>query len=142
MADPSKVLASWRKKFLDSLAPETRKLISQANWDLYYGPIGDGAYGDPCDDPDSEFKGYPGFSAATHLISEALDSLPSTLYVDADCDQWQEREPEHERCEACEGEGCNDCNGRGGWEASGDWWRFEREDLKKEIVGQELLAYV
>ena len=139
----------WRAEHIDAA---TNKLINQAFFDLHFGPVGDGAYGDPAEG-DSDWAGYPGFSKACDLIQAALEDLPSVMYFDTDCDDWTSTEPRPERCEDCEGEGftngpsdetikCEPCDGRGCFEPSGDWYKFERHELKNIIVGKALAEYV
>ena len=140
--DPT--LNEWAKQWkTENLDEEMRRLIRQADFDLWYGPIRDG--GDPdCDE-------YPGFTEACDRIKDALRDLPRELYIDADFGDWSESEPEPERCEACDGQGkvtdgderkCEECSGCGCFEASGDWWRIEYREVVEVIVGQELGEYV
>lgn len=153
-----KLLADWSKKWKEeNLTPEVRKLISQANFDLWHGPVKNGAYGDPAEG-DEEWDSYPGFTKACSAITEALRALPSQLYLDTETDEVLTQEPESERCEDCQGEGsvtethpavqttravkCSNCNGQGGFEPSGDWWHAESREIRHAIVGKELSEYV
>ena len=155
-----RTLADWSKHWeKENLNEEIRKLINLADFDLHYGPVGS------CDDPvedefgnQNEWSKYPGFSSACYKIKEALQELPSQLYIDADVEQWQDSEPEPGACQTCDGEGtvgdddptheqvrkdkCPDCKGTGAWELFSDWWKVERADLVKKIVGKELSEYV
>lgn len=149
-------IAAWAKDWkAENIDEPTRRLIPLANFDLYHGPVGDGAYGDPADDDPEEWAGYPGFSKAADAIARALDALPSALFLDVDTGYCQESEPDPERCEDCDGSGettmwgdnvivvrCDACHGRGCFEASGEWYRLDRGELKRAIVGNELAQYV
>jgi len=153
-----KLLAEWAKKWKEeNLSKEVRKLISQADFDLWHGPVKDGAYGDPAEG-DEEWFSYPGFTKACEAIAVALQQLPSDLYLDTDSGETSEKEPEPERCETCKGEGsvavdrteewdehtgkCQDCNGRGSFDPAGEWWHAERREIRTAIVGKELSEYV
>jgi hypothetical protein len=153
-----KTLQEWATKWKsEHLTPEVVKLLSQANYDLWYGPINDGSFGDLAEG-DEELQKYPGFTTATRIIAQALTSIPSDLYVDADSGEVLDHAPEEEKCQSCDGEGtvgdddpthlqvrketCTDCNGRGAFEAPGDWWHVERPDILKVIVGKELSEYI
>ncbi len=137
-----RTLAAWGKTF--DLSPEIRTLIRQANDDLYDGPWGD--------------VGYPGFSTACRIIREALEDVPSSIYIDANSEMWQEEEPEPVKCEACDGQGtitighgddafdtmCDECKGAGCFGAYefSEWWKVERAELIEALVGKELAPYV
>jgi hypothetical protein len=153
-----KLLMEWAKKWkAEHLTPEVRKLISQANFDLYNGPVKDGAFGDPAEG-DEEWSSYPGFSKACKLIAEALNDLPSDLYLDTDSDFVSEIEPQPEKCQTCDGEGtvgdddptheqvrkdkCSDCDGRGSFDPAGEWYHAEPFEIRNAIVGKELSEYV
>lgn len=148
-----KVLEGWAKRWKDEhLTPQVRTLIAQANFDLYQGPINDGAVGDHAEN-DEELKKYPGFVTATRTIAQALTDLPSDLYLNTEMDEVLDHEPEWEKCEECKGEGhlidaegnqerCELCVGKGGFEPAGDWWHVEASDIRKAIVGGELSEYV
>jgi hypothetical protein len=140
-----KVLADWAREWsAENIDAATQKLINLATYDLYFGPVGDGAAGDPADG-DSDWDGWPGFSKACDAIEKVLRDLPRELYVDVDCGYWQEEEPRSEKCDACQenGETCEVCGGSGWidpiWE---NWMKLDRTELKKLIVGKELAEYV
>jgi hypothetical protein len=157
-----RAVAAWAKEWSqENLSEEVRKLINLTNYDLYFGPIGDGAWGDPALDDngnENEWAGYPGFVTATNRIQKELRELPSNLYLDVDTGLWQEKEPEPEKCQTCDGEGtvgdddpthqqvrkekCPDCDGRGGFEPYDDWYLLDRHDLIQALVGKELASYV
>ena len=146
-----KLLEEWSSKWKnENLSPEVCKLINQANQDIYYGPICDGAYGDPAID-DDDLKSYPGFITAIKLITQALKDIPSDLYLDTETGEVLEHEPKGEKCEACDGNGrtienedeiCPDCNGQCWFSPAGDWWHVERSDIRIALVGYELSNYV
>lgn len=148
-----KILKEWATKWkLENLSDKVRTLINQTNFDLYYGPINDGAVGDPAEE-DESLKKYPGFSEACDIITKALKDLPSELYLDVDTGEVLEREPEGEECEDCGGDGkitndegetitCDGCNGQGGFEACDDWSHVERREIRNAVVGKELSGYV
>ena len=152
-----RTIEAWAKEYLASLDAKTRKLISQANFDLYYGPVADGAVGDPATDDPEEWQGYPGFVSATRAIREALDDVPSTLYVDTDAECWFESEPGPDECGECSGQGevrdleaedpdddmreCPMCDGSGKVAPFlGSTYRVERRDLVRALLGSELAA--
>jgi len=141
-------LKKWVRTWRDEhLSEDVRKLIKQANYDLFYGPINDGAVGDPAEE-DEELAKYPGFTSACKQIRDAIDGLPSDLYIDTDSGEVRDSEPEAERCEACEGEGvvdgitCEECQGHGGFDPSGDWWHAERREIRACLLGTELVSYL
>lgn len=153
-----KTLQEWAKKWRqDNLTPEVIRLISQANYDLWHGPINDGSYGDPAEG-DEELKKYPGFAKAVDQIEDALKDLPSDLYLDTDSGEVSTKEPEGERCEDCQGEGsitenhpavetsravkCSACNGVGAFEPAGDWWHVDGMEIRKALFGKELAQYI
>lgn len=135
--------SAWKK---ENLSEDVVKLIKQANFDLFYGPINDGAVGDPAEG-DEDLAKYPGFTSACRQIRDAIDSLPSSLYVDEETDQVSESEPEVEKCTECDGQGgngtvCEGCNGAGGFEPAGTWVHLERREIRSLIVGSELVSYL
>lgn len=68
--------SAWRAEHLDD---ETRRLINQANFDLYHGP---------CQEDD-----WPGFVTACRKVKLALADLPRVLFVDSDSDSVTDSEP-------------------------------------------------
>lgn len=136
--------SAWKE---ENLSEDVRKLIKQANFDLFYGPINDGAVGDPAEG-DEDLAKYPGFTTACKQIRDAIDALPSSLYVDEETDEVRESEPEQETCGDCHGEGgngegiCEGCNGVGGFEPAGTWVHLERREIRSLIVGSELVSYL
>lgn len=152
-----RTLTDWAKQWeTENIDAQVRKLINLADFDLHYGPVSVHSY-----EPENEWSEYPGFISACDKIKEALHDLPSRLYIDAECEDWQTSEPEPTACETCHGRGevehymtddneighdvpikCNDCLGTGAWEVFGDYWQLERLDLVKKIVGKELSEYV
>lgn len=78
----NRVPESWAKEYKACLSDEIRQLISMANFDLYCGP--------GCND--SEY--WHGFSDACLKIRNALDDIPDQLWVDVDCENYSETEPE------------------------------------------------
>jgi len=157
-----RTIAAWAAAWTaENLSADEQKLVRQANFDLYCGPVGDHAYGDPADDDPNEWHSYPGFPKAVSAIGRALDSLPSELFLDLECETWCESEPDPDKCDECDGEGeiseelsaddgatvtclarCGACRGLGCFEPAGDWYRLDRGELKRAIVGSELAAYV
>lgn len=149
-----KFMTHWSKTWKeDNLSPEVQKLIRQANYDLYYGPV----MGE---------SDYPGFSKACSMIRDALENLPRTLYVDLDCEEAFEEEPDCIVCAVCGGDGkikkdtpfkllswsscedhttveCDNCSGNGSFGAYelGDWYKLEASEIRGYIVG-ELLCYI
>jgi hypothetical protein len=156
-----KILFDWARDWEnENLSPEVQRLISQARYDLYYGPVADGAFGDPAEDND-EWDTYPGFVSACKQITKALADLPSELYIDIQCGDVSENEPQNEKCESCDGQGrvdtgenlfedneegddveCENCRGIGCFEPAGEWFLVERKDIRKAILGSELAEYV
>jgi hypothetical protein len=152
-------LEQWAKVWKDEhLTEEVRRLITLAKYDLNFGPVGDGAFGDPAADPDSDWAGYLGFSRSCELIAQALEDLPSQLYVNNEYEDWSETEPDFtEECCECDGTGeyasddedvetsveCDNCNGEGEVDLPQDeWYLIERQDLRKAIVGKSLEEYL
>jgi len=72
-----KIIDDW---FDDQLDPRTKRLIQQANHDLYEGP--------------HSSPGYPGFERATRMIGQALDRFRTDLWLDQQSDMVQDSEPE------------------------------------------------
>jgi len=127
-------LKDWTKETKETLDAEVKKLISQANFDLYYGPSGGGL-----DDEDEDgTPAYPGFETACREIRRALSDLPSTVYVDEDSGCWTTTEPS---CWTCGG--CEECDGEDLCVLEpGPYVVYERKDLIRAIVGRELAEYV
>jgi hypothetical protein len=123
-------IKAWASETKAALPAEVRTLISQANFDLYYGPSGGGL-----DDEDST---YPGFTTACRRIREALsDAVPSTLYVDED-DCYSTTEPSAESCG-----GCEDCSGEDLCVVEPTAYAsVDRAVLVRALVGRELAGYV
>jgi hypothetical protein len=130
-----KTVKEWAKEWrTENLSPETQRLITLASFDLYFGPIGD---------VDDDGNPWPGFQKACEIIREAVEDVPSVLFVDDGAGYWQESEPESERCEECKGVGCETCNKQGyfdpPWE---DFYKLGRKELRELIVGKELAKYL
>jgi hypothetical protein len=140
-----RTVAAWAQQWkADNLDAKTIKLIMQANQDLYEGPF-------PSDED------YPGFITACRTIKAALQDIPSVLYIDTETETWQEKKPEGERCDQCQGIGaiemndsvlglvsekCAICWGLGCFDPIGDWWKANQKNLKIALVGKELASYV
>ena len=126
--------AAWRAQWAaENLDADTERLITQATYDLYFGPIGD-------DDEDA--PPYPGFETACDRIKLALRDLPSTLYLFDDWEDWSETEPEAHTCEECKGDGgpCDFCV-----DGSVDpepYYALDRSEVVRIVVGKELAEYV
>lgn len=163
-----KELQGWATEFRKTLLDETKRLIGQAKYDLWFGPSGGGLDdADPCDDcggvgawdgktcdtckGSGELGVYPGFEIACERICEALEDVPSVLFFDVQCGGWSEKEPSPDECQACSGTGffdgdedeCIDCRGEGSFEP--DWEAYvkiERPQLIVALVGKELAEYV
>jgi hypothetical protein len=145
MSAHNSILKEWAKKWSEeNLSTDILTLINQASFDLHNGPGGDPATND------EELVKYPGFITATRTIRQALQDLPSDLYIDTESDTVLDSPPQDEKCEGCNGQGrkteenfsCTDCGGRGCFDSPGDWWHVERHDILKAIVGGELLEYI
>jgi hypothetical protein len=130
-----RTLKAWAAEFLGTLSDETRNLIMSANRDLWEGPHAE--------------DGYPGFVRATLAIREALEDVPSTLWIDVGAEYWSTSEPKAEPCETCSGNGydsddqtCPDCTE--GWVEpfTEETYRVERRDLVRALVGKELAEYL
>ncbi len=67
---------------------DIERLVNLATSDLLWGPIGL--------DDDWERENYQGFQSACKRIKEYVDTLPSQLWVDIDCDCVMTREPQGE----------------------------------------------
>lgn len=134
----NRAVAEWAKETRAKLDERLRKLIGQANFDLYYGPSGGGL--DDTEE-DGETSPYPGFDTACRTIRTMLeDEIPSHIFVDEqDC--WWETEPVADECYGCEGAGCKDCDGSGSVEPE-PYAKVDRRALIQAIVGKELAGYV
>jgi hypothetical protein len=152
-----RTLEAWAKEYrAEHIPADVNRLINLATYDLYYGPVGDGAVGDPATDEhgqENEWAGYPGFVSATDKIKSALDDVPSRLFVDTGAECWSEREPGPDECSECNGTGttdhvtdddtCSFCDGSGKVEPFlEETYQVERHDLIGALVGKELAAYV
>ena len=139
--------ADWKNDYLNE---HVRTLIAQSTYELWYGPtIGDWE------------ETYPGFQSACIAILQALENLPSDLYINVEDGCWQEMAPDLIKCDTCDGEGeiilyhtddlnkedeidrtqCPACKGRGCFDAEG-WYKIDRQQLKEVVVGKELAQYV
>jgi hypothetical protein len=136
-----RTLAAWAKEYRAEHVPaDVQKLINLATYDLWHGPVGDGAVGDPALDEygqENEWAGYPGFVSATEKIGEVFDDVPSTLYVDTGAECWSEREPGPDECGECCGRGeiCTE-------PYLDDTYEVGRAQLVRAIVGKELAEYL
>jgi hypothetical protein len=138
-----KTLQEWAQEWKqEHLSEDVKKLIAQANFDLWYGSSG--LEGEDEEDP------YPGFTTATETISDALEDMPSSLYIDEQSDYVSDSEPEGDKCEGCEGMGtyddeeeskCLDCNGTGYIEPE-PYYLVERSDIRAALLGKELAPYI
>ena len=105
------------------LPEEIQMLITQATYDLYYGPWGV-----------EEIDGYiyPGFASACDQISDAVDEV-SDLYIDIQSGEAFEHEPEpwtdEETGEVVE-------------PYYEDWYHLDRKEVLKYLVGKELATYI
>jgi hypothetical protein len=76
-----KALDKWAKKELAKLPRKIRRLINQADFDLWYGP---------CQD-----KSWPGFITATKLIHAAIENIHcSDVWIDLQCEEIMTSEPQ------------------------------------------------
>jgi hypothetical protein len=114
---------------------DTLRLRNVANYDLYFGLVGDCV-----DEPAGIDDGwiYPGFSSACDTLRAYADELPSELWVDVDCDCVMENEPEEEDS------GETDENGEPiyyepVWESI---YHYDRRDILRAIFGRELPSYL
>jgi hypothetical protein len=140
-----RTLEAWAKEYRATLTPEIRSLIEGARQDLHFGP----AYGEKSD--------FPGFETATLKIREALEEIPSRLFIDTGAECWSEREPELDECGNCYAQGevenpdsetgekmaCPHCDGSGKVEPFlEETYQVERHDLIGALVGRELAGYL
>jgi hypothetical protein len=152
----TRTLKAWARQWEEEHHPkeekkvsEFRRMVNLATWDLYYGPIGDGSFGDPTVDIDgneNEWSGYPGFTSALDKIKVGLESVPSQLWIDNIAEDWQETEPQATLCDVCaddtddsECDFCVDGMVEPFWE---DYTVVDRKDLLEAILGKELPAYL
>jgi hypothetical protein len=134
-----KALQEWAQEWKqEHLSEDIKQLISQANMDLWHGPFW------------GEEDAYPGFVPACKEISQALEDMPSSLYIDEQSDYVSDSEPEGDKCDGCSGEGtyddeeeskCLDCNGTGYIEPE-PYYLVERADIRAALVGKELAPYI
>jgi hypothetical protein len=141
-----RTLAAWAKEYRETLDPSIVKLIEGAKQDLHFGP----AYGEESD--------FPGFETATCKIREALEDMPSVLYVDTGAECWSESESGPDECGNCYAQGtvadedsedesakveCPCCNGTGKTEPFlEETYQVERHDLIGALVGRDLAGYL
>jgi hypothetical protein len=111
-------LKAYAKAKIDDLDWYVQRLITVANYDLYFGPV-------PERFQEDEFV-YPGFSMAVDKIKEALDDI-GEIYVDDEAELWTETKPSDTE---------NDDEGL-------EYRYFvSRKDCIKAIVGKELAEYL
>ena len=156
-------LETWAKEWRETnVTPDVQRLINLASYDLYYGPACASDVADPPTDEfgnENEWSGFS-FERACIAIKNALEDLPSVLYVEDGGDCWSESEPESEECENCDGTGktavshcdhcgadtstvCDTCDGEGRLDPGLEFFtKYERRELKRAIVGRELAEYV
>lgn len=109
-----RTLEAWGKETRSNLEPKVLDLIRGANWDLYNGPLS-------VEDAEAQgIKDWPGFGKATEQIREALDDVRE-MFVDTESETWSTSEPE---------------------DYGFGYWRVERRDLLRALVGRELVEYV
>lgn len=115
------------------ISPDTIRLISQARYDLFYGPI----YPDA--DENSAFYGviedqekYPGFSKAVEQISTALDNCIGDIYVDVFSGGWSSSAPEP----------WEDEDGEIIEPTYEDFVHVSVNDIRKHLLGSDLASYV
>ena len=124
-----RVLEGWAKDYRkEHFTPEVAKALRLANYDLHFGPP---CQSDCCAEPTDEYGNeneWSGFSfeKACIAIKEALQDLPSKLYIDVMCEDYSTSLPEQEECSECndgmirndEGDEikCSNCNGEGVFE--------------------------
>lgn len=79
MSEQGKADAFVRTRVREKLSPRVRKLIAQANFDLYHGPS-------------ARSKSYPGFTAACERLGGILDMV-GELWVDPHLEWLSRKEP-------------------------------------------------
>jgi hypothetical protein len=132
MARMKDYLAAWVKDYREAMSRELHDLITMAKMDLYFGPY----YEE--DDPERPTK-WPGFITACKRIYDALDDIPSRIWVaeyDPEC--WQDLEPDTCAHECGEEPPDGMCNGA----HYGDFYQFDRAQLIEALLGKELIHYV
>ena len=103
------------------LDKDIQRLISLCTFDLYFGPLGD---------TDDDGQPWPGFCASLDLIKQGLPDI-SDLWIDVQCDEVYETEPEgHEE----DGEWYEPF-----WE---DWYSVDMQEVLNILVGKELAKYL
>jgi len=143
----------YRKQHFDA---EVAKAVRLANYDLHFGPPCASDCCAPATDEHGNENEWSGFSfeEACIAIKEALEDLPSKLYIDVMCEDYSDSEPQYEDCPVCDKSGmtvndegdeikCDNCNGEGIFEPDYEnIYEVERLQLIKAIVGKELSNYV
>lgn len=107
------------------LTPRIRRLISAANFDLYYGPTPEG------EDIDNTGEIYPGFCKALDEIKDSLEEVDE-LWIDIDCGSYSTKEPE----------GYTDEEGNYEEPFWDSIYHLERKEVLQHIVGKELQSYL
>src|SRR5690348_1554932 len=108
-------------EYCNNISPSVKRLIRLCNGDLYNGPLYYDKDGNSvlwCDEGAKPFN----FVRACNIISNYLDKKLEEQYVDMDCDCFVSRDEAEENY--------------------GDYVLYELKDLKKEILGRELVNYV
>lgn len=129
----AKLVRAWAAP---RLGETFQDLANMAHADLWYGPYQASDYAEEC--PDRKTV-WTGFQRATHELASMLDTLPSKIWVDIDCEWVSEEEP---LCATCDGTGetCESCGGTGqdiGIEL-GTTYLLDHSDIKRYLLGKEL----
>ena len=121
----SKALAEWANTWRgEHLTPAVEKLITQATFDLLYGPN----TVDDTTDETSDWYGWPGFTSACAEITRALADMPRTLYIDTQAGFATDVKPTFDDPEFPEDEQ--------------DWLELDAPAIRKALVGSYLEEYV
>ena len=110
-----------RSFVLADVGDDTKRLIRLANYDLYYGPVTEPDDGEP----------WPGFVRACREIRDAI--RVSDLYLDSQSGEVTDTEPQWCDCIA------DDCTEQ---HFPSDYYKVERADVMRIVVGKELAPYV
>lgn len=127
----NKIVESAVSDYIKSLQipDEIRRLISQAKWDLYHGPLYLDADGDECSPFDENARQFD-FSGACDKIRDCLNDLVVTIYTDDWSGCWSITMPE---CEL---------DDEGYVIDQGPFYCIPVEQIIIEIIGKELAQHV
>lgn len=131
-----KMLQEWAKEHLASLDPYTQEKISQANADLYGGPLYLDDDNEECSCFDEGARRFD-FSSAVAKIADALESI-SDVWVDIQSGEVLTSEPDWDAVDTCTFDG----EEAGLLYDPSDYVYFSCTLAIRAILGKELAKYI